>query len=100
MKRCPHEGAPAPHEVAFYLVQSTINPHELSTEAPRGGRESALASWRVRRMAGSNGMPATPAARRLTAAENAIEAAVLEQSARPSPRLRGDRHSCSAHLSG
>ena len=39
MKTCPHEGAPAPHEVAFYLVQSTINPHELDSQAPRGGRE-------------------------------------------------------------
>ena len=56
MKTCPHEGAPALHEVAFYLVQSTFNP-------PRAGgptrRTRALSRpGRVRRMVGCNGMPA------------------------------------------
>ena len=83
MKTCPHEGAPAPHEVAFYLVQSTINSHELCVELPRQGREEASrrpcgeADGGMQHDAGSIG-------RRLTKVEDAIDTAVLE--------LAYDRH--------
>ena len=79
----PPRGGARPHEVAFYLVQSTINSHELCVELPRQGREEASrrpcgeADGGMQQDAGSIG-------RRLTKVEDAIDAAVLE--------LAYDRH--------
>ena len=85
MKTCPHEGAPAPHEVAFYLVQSTINSPRAGCWIARPHEEdaSALASWAGEADGGMQ-RDAGVIDRRMTAAENAIDSAVLE--------LAYDRH--------
>ena len=62
MKTCPHEGAPAPHEVAFYLVQSAIKFPRADLRSPTRRTRALSRPRRVRRMVGCNGMPASSAA--------------------------------------